>query len=146
MRLWSIHPKYLDARGLVALWREALLAQSVLAGQTRGYTNHPQLVRFKTAQDPQHAISNFLKGVHQEAAARDYSFNDAKISPAPKHIKIPVNEGQVLYEFFHLLSKLKKRDRALYTRHRTIKKPAAHPLFEIVPGTIETWENVVSPS
>ncbi|HEU5178767.1 MAG TPA: pyrimidine dimer DNA glycosylase/endonuclease V, partial [Burkholderiales bacterium] len=32
MRLWSLHPKYLDARGLVALWREALLAQAVLRG------------------------------------------------------------------------------------------------------------------
>lgn len=23
MRLWSSHPKYLDAKGIVALWREA---------------------------------------------------------------------------------------------------------------------------
>ncbi|WP_338140756.1 pyrimidine dimer DNA glycosylase/endonuclease V [Candidatus Nitrotoga sp. 1052] len=28
MRLWTLHPCYLDSRGLVALWREALLAQS----------------------------------------------------------------------------------------------------------------------
>ena len=28
MRLWTLHPKYLDAAGLVALWREALLAQN----------------------------------------------------------------------------------------------------------------------
>ncbi|WP_368086417.1 pyrimidine dimer DNA glycosylase/endonuclease V [Nitrosomonas sp. Nm34] len=26
MRLWSIHPKYLDAKGLLALWREGLQA------------------------------------------------------------------------------------------------------------------------
>lgn len=43
MRLWSLHPQYLDAKGLVALWREGLLAQAVLAGQTRGYKRHPQL-------------------------------------------------------------------------------------------------------
>jgi len=30
MRLWTIHPKYLDRQGLLALWREALLAQKVL--------------------------------------------------------------------------------------------------------------------
>jgi len=30
MRLWSIHPKYLDRQGLLAVWRESLLAQSVL--------------------------------------------------------------------------------------------------------------------
>jgi hypothetical protein len=33
MRLWSLHPEYLDANGLVALWREALLAQAFLQGK-----------------------------------------------------------------------------------------------------------------
>ena len=37
MRLWTIHPRYLDSRGLVALWRESLLARAVLRSQTRGY-------------------------------------------------------------------------------------------------------------
>ena len=37
MRLWTLHPKYLDPQGLVALWREALLARAVLQGKTRGY-------------------------------------------------------------------------------------------------------------
>jgi len=37
MRLWTIHPKYLDAKGLVALWRETLLAKHVLEGKTPGY-------------------------------------------------------------------------------------------------------------
>ncbi|MDI6747818.1 MAG: pyrimidine dimer DNA glycosylase/endonuclease V [Rhodocyclaceae bacterium] len=41
MRLWTLHPRYLDARGLVALWREARLAQAVLGGKTRGYTHTP---------------------------------------------------------------------------------------------------------
>ena len=45
MKLWSIHPKYLDAKGLVALWREALLAQKVLDGKTEGYKNHPLKAR-----------------------------------------------------------------------------------------------------
>jgi hypothetical protein len=146
MRLWSIHPKYLDARGLVALWREALLAQAVLAGQTRGYTNHPQLVRFKAAQNPQYAISNYLQAIHQEAVARGYSFDAAKINQAEEQGKISVSEGQILYEFSHLLGKLEKRDQRLFARLRTIKKPAPHPLFKIVPGTIETWEKFISPS
>src|SRR5690606_6899395 len=42
MRLWSLHPRYLDRQGLLALWREALLARAVLRGETRGYTLHPQ--------------------------------------------------------------------------------------------------------
>lgn len=47
MRIWSLHPKYLDTKGLVALWRETLLAQHVLSGKTKRYKNHPQLARFK---------------------------------------------------------------------------------------------------
>jgi hypothetical protein len=43
MRLWSLHPCHLDAKGLVALWREGLLAQKVQACETNGYRNHPQL-------------------------------------------------------------------------------------------------------
>lgn len=35
MRLWTLHPKYLDTKGLVALWREALLAQKVLQGKQK---------------------------------------------------------------------------------------------------------------
>ena len=46
MRLWSLHPKYLDIKGLVACWREGLLARKVLLDQTKGYKNHPQLIRF----------------------------------------------------------------------------------------------------
>jgi len=146
MRLWSIDPKYLDAKGLVALWREALLAQAVLAGRTRGYTNHPQLDRFKSAQNPQYAISNYLKAVLQEASSRGYSFNGVKIDPAPSHGKIPVTEGQALYEFSHLLNKLEKRDHALFGKLQSVKKPAVHPLFQVVPGTVEKWEKRVSPA
>ena len=146
MRLWSIHPRYLDARGLVALWREALLAQAVLAGQTRGYTNHPQLDRFKAARNPQHAISHYLLAIHREAAARGYSFDDAKISPAKNHGRIPVTEGQVLYEFSHLLNKLAKRDGALFVKLHSIKKPGVHQLFKMVPGMVEKWEKQISPA
>ncbi|HKX52383.1 MAG TPA: pyrimidine dimer DNA glycosylase/endonuclease V [Nitrosospira sp.] len=39
MRLWTLHPRYLDTKGLVAAWREALLAQKVLSGLTSGYTS-----------------------------------------------------------------------------------------------------------
>ena len=47
MRLWSLHPSYLDSAGLVALWQEGLLARKVLSSQTKGYIHHPQLHRFR---------------------------------------------------------------------------------------------------
>jgi hypothetical protein len=61
MRLWSIHPGYLDAKGLVALWREALLAQNVLLRNTKGYKKHPQLEQFNNTSNPIGAISQLFK-------------------------------------------------------------------------------------
>jgi hypothetical protein len=87
MRIWSIHPQYLDSKGLVALWREGLLAQNVLLKKTRGYKNHPQLVRFKEQEDPLQALSNYLHFVCDEADQREYNFNRNKIHNAIKRFK-----------------------------------------------------------
>src|SRR6185436_1522217 len=81
MRLWTVHPRYLDAKGLVAAWREALLAQKILAGGTRGYKHHPQLIRFRSHPRPLPAIATFLLGIAQEAQRRGYRFDTCKISP-----------------------------------------------------------------
>ncbi len=69
MRLWSLHPSILDRAALVACWREALLAQKVLAGETRGYTRHPQLERFRASPEPLDAIGHFLGELRAEATS-----------------------------------------------------------------------------
>jgi hypothetical protein len=79
LRLWSISPSYLDARGLLALWREALLAQKALMGLTRGYTRHPQLERFRRTSDPVLYIGTYLYYVYLEGRRRGYDFNLGKI-------------------------------------------------------------------
>ena len=142
MRLWSPHPKYLDAKGLVALWREALLAQNVLLGNTRGYKNHPQLTRFKNTSNQSAAIARYLKMVAKEADRRDYNFNKSKIIDMIFKDKIPVTNGQVQYEFKHLLKKLKDRDQALYKKFKGTAKKELHPLFHMVIGDVEDWEIV----
>ncbi|MBF0275430.1 MAG: DNA lyase [Nitrospinae bacterium] len=140
MRLWSIHPEYLDAKGLVALWREALLAQKVLMGETRGYKNHPQLQRFKNTDDPISTIATYLHYVHIEADARGYQFNRNKIVKEISELKLPVTQGQIDYEFAHLLKKLKARGPESYKKLRKIKEIHPHPAFYIVPGNLEEWE------
>lgn len=142
MRLWSIHPRYLDAKGLTALWREALLAQKVLQGRTRGYQHHPQLARFRAAREPLAAIAAYLWAVHDEAARRHYHFNAAKIArPRPRRrAKIPVRAGQMQYEFAHLLTKLKHRDPPRHRQYRRYTRPRPHPLFAQKPGGVEEWE------
>jgi hypothetical protein len=140
MRLWTLHPRYLDAQGLVAAWREALLAQKVLAGRTRGYRHHPQLTRFFAGPDPLAAIATFLEGIAEEAAVRDYEFNTAKITRRKFNGHICETDGQLLYEWKHLRKKLRARSPRKYREIRNIKAPEPHPLFQIVPGKIQDWE------
>ena len=140
MRLWSLHPKYLDPRGLVALWRETLLAQAVLRGETRGYRDHPQLHRFKAQSAPLAALSLYLTAIHAEAQARGYSFDRSKIVSVRQRVIVPVTSGQLTYEWAHLMAKLKARNPALHGQWREIEMPEPHPLFQVCAGDVESWE------
>lgn len=142
MRLWSIHPEYLDTKGLLALWREGLLAKKVLEDKTKGYRNHPQLIRFKNSQDPICAINTYLYYVYLEAERRNYNFDTNKILPCSLEEIIPVTEGQIEYEFQLLLSKLKIRDKVLYESLKNLKEIKVNPVFRRVQGRIEKWEKV----
>ena len=140
MRLWTIHPRYLDSKGLVAAWREGLLAQKVLAGKTRGYTRHPQLLRFRNTSKPGYAISAFLSALVSEAEARGYHFDKHKITHPQWRWKITETRGQLDYEWVHLLAKLRLRAPDVFQKWSKIKRPAAHPLFRIVSGPVRDWE------
>jgi hypothetical protein len=140
MRLWTVHPRYLDAKGLVAAWREALLAQKVLAGHTKGYRQHPQLARFRARKDPSAAIATFLAGLADEAKQRGYQFDTTKIAPHRFKGRMAETEGQLLYEWRHLLAKLALRDARKRQELRGLTQPEPHPLFRLVPGPVRDWE------
>lgn len=155
MRLWSLHPALLDRQGLVACWREALLAQAVLLGRTRGYTHHPQLERFRSHACPAAAIGAYLSGVHHESVHRGYRFNADRIVCAPQfddvgtpveHVNhLEVTYGQLDFEWSHLQTKLAKRSpdflRSLSPWQETPGKLlSVHPMFSAVPGPIAAWE------
>ena len=143
MRLWTLHPKYLDAQGLVALWREALLARAVLRGETKGYRHHPQLHRFRGHSSPRSAINAYLASVLEEAMARGYSFNQSKVGPVRPSVQILGTAGQLRYEWMHLMKKLKVRSPAQHRRLRSVDAPEPHPLFCIEPGGVEPWERTI---
>ena len=140
MRLWTLHPRYLDPQGLVALWREALLAQKVLRGRTRGYRQHPQLARFKAQPDPVASIASYLRAVHAEAERRGYRFTKSKIARRDGAAPIVETRGQVDYEWQHLARKLRRRAPAHYRRVAAVRRPRAHPLFTLTPGPVRDWE------
>ena len=144
MRLWTINFKYLDAKGLVALWREALLAKNVLAGLTKGYKNHPQLDRFYAHKNAPAAINAYLAEVYAQACARGYKFDAAKAGEFDERnlAKIAVSRRQIEYEFAFLQEKLKSRDRVVYERNLSVKKIEIASIFKEVDGGIEPWEKV----
>jgi pyrimidine dimer DNA glycosylase len=140
MRLWSIHPRYLDRQGLTALWREALLARAVLRGRTRGYRHHPQLLRFRTHPAPRAAISTYLRYIHEEAGRRGYLFDRGKIGAGRTTVRIPVNAGQLAHEWRHLMRKLARRSPAVRRAWRATERPRVHPLMRRRAGPLEHWE------
>jgi hypothetical protein len=144
VRLWTLHPKYLDPQGLVALWREALLARSVIRGLTRGYRHHPQLRRFQSHVAPRSAISSYLAVVCEEAKLRGYSFDSSKVGPSRSRIQIFATTGQVNYEWRHLLRKLRARSPTVYLRWRGLEDREPHPMFEVISGPVEQWERTVA--
>lgn len=142
MRIWSLHPKYLDTKGLVAVWRETLLAKNVLEGKTNGYKNHPQLNRFKETENPIDAINEYLSEIYFEASNRNYNFNKDKIDWNFKPTIITVTNQQVDYEYKHLLKKLEKRDLDKYKLLLKIKNIDTAKMFKVIQGNIEKWESI----
>lgn len=143
MRIWSLHPRHLDRQGLLAMWRESLLAVAVLRGQTRGYRNHPQLARWREQPDPLAALGRHLQSVVEEATARGYRFDATKLPdlrPGAALPLVPVTRGQLAYEREHLAAKLAARDPARLARlpgGQVIDAPAS---MIVVSGPIADWE------
>lgn len=161
MRLWSLHPRHLDRQGLTGCWRESLLAQAVLAGRTRGYRSHPQLDRFRAQAEPLTAIGEYLEVLAEEASTRGYRFDRSRLDRRPARAagdgpaegavlgdevpRIPVTRGQLDFEWRHLLHKLEARSPEHWHRATALEGPTAHPLFEVVPGPVESWERAEEP-
>ena len=143
MRLWSLHPCYLDAKGLVALWREGLLARAVLKKQTQGYRHHPQVERFQNCSKPIAAIDRYLWSVYEESKKRGYHFDAGKLGRKANCSTLLVTAGQLQYEWEHLKAKLKVRDQVQYQKIGAVMKPKPHPLFKVNAGGTEPWERIV---
>lgn len=152
MRLWSLHPQYLDSKGLVALWREGLLAQAVLAGLTRGYRQHPQLQRFRNCARPELQIAQYLQAVQAEAVQRGYNFDRSRIreleldAEATQVHMLPVTRGQLTYEWAHLRAKLVVRAPERLAGIDAVQMPQLHPSFRLIEGPVESWEVIADRS
>lgn len=147
VRIWSLHPKYLDRQGLTACWRETLLAQAVLAERTRGYRSHPQLERFRKHRDPIGAVGWYLHGIADEADARGYHYDRDRVDRSPSHVSpIVVTTDQLDLEWWWLRSKLAARSPAILDQWADVARPAPHRSFELIDGPVAAWERLATPA
>ena len=145
MRLWSVHPDQLDRAALIAGWREGLLAQKVLRGLTKGYRSHPQLERFRTLDDPVAGIATWLHGLADAADARGYRFDRTRVVLPPGTDRLELTDGQLALEWARLLAKVTARDPAWLGMLDGDGAPRPHPMFDLVPGPVATWERAPHP-
>ena len=143
MRLWSIHPQYLDSKGLVALWRESLLAQAVLYDKTVGYRKHSELVRFKQHESPKGIIYEYLQSIFDESLRREYQFDRTRVFENPHTLelpRIPVTRERIEFEWEHLSLKLQQRNVVVYHKNLELvskdekgvqRDIVCNPIFEI---------------
>ncbi|MCC7574324.1 pyrimidine dimer DNA glycosylase/endonuclease V [Candidatus Woesearchaeota archaeon] len=152
MRIWSVHPRFLDSKGLVACWRETLLAKHVLEGKTKGYKNHPQLIRFKNCDYSLGVINSYLYYLFLESERRGFNFDISKFERVCKDYSglIFLNRDQLLFEFEHLYKKILFRSPSeLSFSLEELEKLSlldlqsfSHPLFVLIEGRVESWEIV----
>lgn len=131
MRLWLLHPKYLDCKGLVAVWREGLLARKVLEGKTKGYTNHPQLTIFRRYERPIDLINAYLFQIYLEARRRVYAFDASKIEHISIEKTISIRREELEEEFRLLKQKVRMRDRKKFEELKSLdsKRLEPNPVF-----------------
>ena len=126
----------------MALWREALLAQAILKGQTKAYARHPQLIRFRKSRTPIRGIAAYLRIVHAEGSRRGFKFDIDKIARGGHVECMVVMRGQIKYEWDHFMAKLLKRDIQRFIHLKSVRKIGPHPLFKVIQGGVEELEKI----
>jgi hypothetical protein len=122
------------------VWREGLLARTVLRGTTKGYRNHSQLDRFSAHPAPISAINHYLRAIASEAISRGYRFDRSRIGPVRDRSRLTVTIGQLEFELSQLRAKLRKRAQTELERLPTDDVIRPHPIFVVCIGPVESWE------
>ena len=139
MRLWSLHPRYLDPQG----WSrcgETLLARKVLRGETRGYRHHPQLQRFREARDPQSAIDAYLP--RSTPRRRRAATRSTRTSSMPTRARKDPGRARATRRarMGHLIAQARVAQPGAHVRWRELQRPRTHPSFRVVAGGVADWE------
>lgn len=80
--------------------------------------------------------------VHSDAESRGYRFDRSKLGRIVTEEGMIATDGQLLYEWSWLMSRLRRRNEPIYRRQLIVRKASAHPPFHVVTGPIARWEHV----
>lgn len=153
MRLWTIHPKYLDGKRLTSQWKEGIqmmhiwkeIGENPEPAKRLGYVSHPQVRRLSNLLVADSGLISLLlhqhlTAVHEESVQRSYSFNKKLIddlAPDCKNApKVYVTMGQVAYEFALMATKNNEWSQKVAIDPYML----CNPIFQVVSGSIESWE------
>jgi hypothetical protein len=114
-------------------------------GKTKGWKNHPQLIRFKNHNAPIHAIGFYLFIIYNEGCKRGYSYNKSKMFKIVEKVSmINISKEQLAYEFEILKNRVRGRDHTKFLELLEFGKkesyPKPHPLFHVIDGKVALWE------
>ena len=78
-----------------------------------------------------------------ESEKRGYHFDKTKLPVQCIPVDfIMESQGQLDYEWQHLLKKLRVRNPDRFRSVSNVKSPDPNPIFRIVPGGISSWESI----
>jgi hypothetical protein len=139
MRIWTVHPRYLDVKGFVALWRETLLGMETLKKHVKcqhyiPWYKHPQLAPFKAQSDPILYISNYLYLVLEESRRRNYNFDGSKLDAIPYCENLPLIKASrevLVHEWLVCLGRYRVRSPKWFEEVKDISplEVDPHPLY-----------------
>lgn len=130
MSLWSVHPRYLDNKGLISAWNRGLQLQKQLSTEPARNTGNSQLIMFSRQEKPLHAIGSYLSFIASEGCRRGYKFTHEKILyPNFDEELLPIDSEQLRSENQMLQNRLKTRDKNRYQQLSSQSWPETHPLF-----------------
>ena len=134
MNLWSFHPKYLDEKGLRAVWQDALFAQNVLSGRIKDHRKYyPQLMKFNNYFEPLAAIGAYLGFIYDDGVERGIIFQEHKIMHRSKRENIfQVDRERLEDEFEQYKRKMQTVSMLQTAKLRQVSKVEPHPIFEVV--------------
>lgn len=131
MRVWTIHPKYLNRKELSACWHDGLRALKVLSEPEKYQRFYEGLSVFRVQSEPVYALAKYLQAIGKEGVKRGLQMDLSLLPEVPKdfRLKIPVSEERIASERKLLTKRLAGLGRWHLRKFQSMLPGRTNPLF-----------------